>query len=80
MPSITVKNIPPDIYEFLKKSAINNHRSINNEIIACIESQVRSRPVDPEQLLARARRLREKTAPYIITDDEFTAAKENGRL
>ena len=33
MPTITVKNIPSDIYEKLKKSAEISHRSINSEII-----------------------------------------------
>lgn len=80
MPTITVKNIPPDLYEQLKQSAEAHHRSINSEIIACIEQAVRSRRIDPEAILVRARRLREKTADYKITDDEFSQAKREGRL
>ena len=37
MPTITVKNIPESLYENLRESAGANHRSINREVIACIE-------------------------------------------
>ena len=79
MHSITVKNIPPDIYERLKQSAKVHRRSINSEIIVIIEDALRSRKVDPEDFLARARLIREKTADYMIDEDEFTAIKKAGR-
>jgi plasmid stability protein len=77
--SITVKNIPDEIYERLKRSAKANRRSINSEIIVIIEDAVRSKKIAPEEMLVRARGLREKTAKYSVTDDEFTAAKGAGR-
>ena len=40
MPAITVKNIPDDLYENLKLAAQVNHRSINSEIIACLEKEL----------------------------------------
>jgi plasmid stability protein len=79
MPTITVKNIPVDVYEELKKVAKTNHRSINSEIIACIEHIVRSQPVDTELLLANARKLRMKTASHPIGDLEFNQVKDIGR-
>jgi plasmid stability protein len=79
MATITVKNIPDDLYELLKRSAKANRRSINSEIIVCIESAVRSQEIDPVKALSRARMLRERTAEYVITDDEFTQAKRTGR-
>ena len=80
MATITVKNIPPEIYEKLKQSAEMSHRSINSEIIACIERAVRSQQINPELLLANARKLRNKTVSHPITDGEFTRAKVTGRL
>jgi plasmid stability protein len=80
MPSITVKNIPDELYELLKQSARDSHRSLNSEIIACIERAVRSQRLDPDQFLVTARRLREKTAEYRISDDDLTQAKGSGRL
>jgi plasmid stability protein len=79
MPTVTVKNIPAEVYEKLKKAAEINHRSINSEIIACIERAVTSREIDPEAVLAEARRLRAKTAAHPITDRELVQAKAAGR-
>ncbi|RMG63493.1 MAG: Arc family DNA-binding protein [Chloroflexi bacterium] len=79
MPTITVKNIPTDVYELLKRSAAANRRSINSEIIIHIERGVRGRRVDAEALLLRARLLRQKTRRHRITDVEFQAAKTTGR-
>jgi plasmid stability protein len=80
MPTITLKNIPPDLYELLKESAAVNRRSINSEIITLIERGVRGRKVNPDALLARARELRQKTRRHPITDTQFTTAKLTGRL
>jgi antitoxin FitA len=80
MPTITVKNIPIEIYEKLKRAAQINHRSINSEVIACIGRAVSSREIDPDALLAEARRLRAKTAPHPITDRELVQAKAARRL
>ena len=79
MPTITIKNIPDALYSELKRSAKANHRSINKEVIACIERSTSCRRIDPKAILVQARQLREKTAKYIITDDDFTQAKVSGR-
>ena len=79
MPTITLKNIPPDLYERLKESAAANHRSINSEVITHIERGVRGRKVDPEALIARARELRRLTSRRPISDAEFATAKRAGR-
>lgn len=79
MPTITVKNIPNDLYLRLKRSAQANRRSLNSEIIVCIERTLGVRKIEPEAVLARARHLREKTGGYVIGDDEFTASKKAGR-
>ena len=80
MPTVTVKNIPTDLYDDLKQLAEANRRSINSEIIACIERAVHSTTLDPDTLLASARVLREKTRDYTTSDDRFSQAKSTGRL
>ena len=80
MPTVTVKNIPVEIYEKLKRAAEISHRSINSEVIACIEQAVGSREVNPDLLLANARKLQAKTGAHPITHREFTRAKTAGRL
>jgi plasmid stability protein len=79
MATITVKNIPDDLYERLKQRAEANRRSLNSEIIRCIEQSVLSRPIDAEAFLARAHELRELTSNYLITDEELEVAKRSGR-
>ena len=79
MATITVKNIPDDVYNRLKSSAEINRRSINSEIIVCIENAVLSRPIKINEVLNEARKLRTLTAGCLITDEEFNQAKSEGR-
>jgi antitoxin FitA len=79
MVTITIKNIPDELYVRLKAHAKANRRSINSEIILCIERAVRSQHLDVDEMLASARILREKTRGYAISDDELEQAKDEGR-
>ena len=78
MPSITVKNIPDLAYEKLKQVATINHRSINSEIICLIERATLSKPFRAEQHLAFAKRSREKTGNFLLTNEILQEAKEEG--
>jgi hypothetical protein len=40
MATLTVKNIPDDVYQELKSQAEKQQRSLNQEIIACLEQAV----------------------------------------
>lgn len=79
MATLTIKNIPDDLYEKLKFSAEANRRSINSEVIVLIERAFRSHKPDPEEIQERARRLREMTAHYYLTEEELDRAKNEGR-
>ena len=80
MATVTVKNIPDELYERLKSVAAINRRSINSEIIVCIENAVASRRIKLDEALENARRLRQLTAGHLISDEEFSRAKAEGRL
>jgi hypothetical protein len=80
MATVTVKNIPNELYDRLKSFAEMNRRSINSEIIMCIENTVISRRIDLDDVLENARQLRRLTAGHPISDDEFNKAKTEGRL
>ena len=71
MRNITVKNIPDDVYDQLKQSAKNNRRSINQEIIVCIESSVQGTVIEPQLFLENARRLLKKTADHPLSNAEL---------
>ncbi len=79
MAAITVKNIPDDLYARLKQVAHLNHRSINSEIIVCIERALINQRMSTEEILARARELRAYTEKTPIKEEEITAAKRDGR-
>ena len=78
--AFTIKNIPEELYQKLKESAEANHRSMSDEAIFLIRvGLVMSRPVDVAANLERARQIRELTAHYVITDEELTKFKNEGR-
>lgn len=80
MATVTVKNIPDELYDRLKSVAEMNRRSINSEIIMCIENSVMSRRINSDEVLEDARQLRQLTAGHVISDKEFNKAKTEGRL
>ena len=80
MATVTVKNIPDELYDRLKTVAEINRRSINSEIIMCIENTVISRRINLDEMLENARQLRQLTAGHLINDEEFNKAKTEGRL
>ena len=79
MATMTVKNIPENLYQKLKESAKANHRSINSEIIVVMEKAFFSAPLDVEAWLEKARKIREKAAPYVATVEEIEQAINDGR-
>jgi antitoxin FitA len=80
MPSLTIKNIPAPLVRRLKTRAVANRRSLNHEVIVCLEAAAGSVSIDPETLLARARALRAKTADrFRLTDRMLARLKQAGR-
>jgi plasmid stability protein len=79
MATLTIKNIPDDLYQQLKQSADAHHRSINSEVIVCLELSLQNPQRNTDELLANIRKLRRKTAPYRLTDRVLSQAKGEGR-
>jgi plasmid stability protein len=80
MVTVTIKNIPEEIYEKIKLQAKANHRSVNSEIISIFEHAIQKRtPIDVEEILERARKVRELTAHYTVSEEELNRWKREGR-
>jgi hypothetical protein len=79
MPTITLKGVPADLYERIKQCAAEPRRSLNSEIIVCLERSVKGRRIDPDTFLSRVDRLRERINLPPLTDDILRTAKEAGR-
>lgn len=79
MPALTIKNIPDDLYNELKEIAKQNHRSINSEVIVCLERSLRVRRIAPEERLKLIRTVRSQIKPDIVSAEEIERAIDEGR-
>ncbi len=79
MATITLKKIPDELYERLKEAATLHRRSINSEIIVCIERALSGTRVSEEEILQRARQLRRLSAGTLLSVKELIEAKVAGR-
>ncbi len=79
MPTITLKNISDSLYTKLKAAASVHRRSLNSEILYCVERTLGTYKINASEHIEEARKLREKTAQYRITDQELSDAKNAGR-
>ena len=79
MPAVTLKNIPDDLYARLKESARVHRRSLNSEILYCVERSLGPYRVDIEEQLFTASKIGEKTADYPLTDELLKTEKNRGR-
>lgn len=79
MPTMTIKNIPIDLYERLRESAQEHGRSINNEAIFCLKRALQGRRIDPEAFLARVQALQRQIPLPPLTDEMLRTAKGEGR-
>lgn len=79
MATITFKNIPDELYEQLKQAANAHHRSVNSELIHCLEKTYNPTPVSAAELADKARQLRSRVAATRLDIDEINAAKNQGR-
>lgn len=77
--TLTLKNIPDEIYERLKAAAEMHRRSLNSEAIVCLETVLTPTRISPSERLARARQLRAGlTAAKFLARDVDTL-KRQGR-
>ncbi len=79
MPTITLKNIPDELYARLKESAADHRRSLNSEIIVRLEEAVLNSRIDPEAFLATADARRRRLSLPPLTERRLKAMKTAGR-
>lgn len=79
MATLTIKNVPDPLVRRLKRQAVLHRRSLNLEVIACLEIASQSAPVDAEGLLVRARSVRPTLSAFRLTDRALERLKSYGR-
>jgi plasmid stability protein len=79
MKNLTIKGIPEDLYRLLKRRAGEHRRSMNREVLVCLEHALGSRRLEPAELLARVDAVRERIRMEPWTPDELRRARDAGR-
>lgn len=79
MRAITLKGIPDDLYERLKKRARDERRSINSEILICIERALDEADIRTGSVREVAAEYRAKTRRFPLNDSIIDRAKNEGR-
>jgi len=77
MPTLTIRGMPPELHEKLKKRAERHRRSMNNEAIAFLERVIKPSRMSTEEAIARTKELNDrigKAFPDIVNE-----AKRKGR-
>jgi plasmid stability protein len=77
--TITLKNIPDVLYLRLKEASNAHHRSLNGEVLACLEQSLLPVKTSVSDHLANARQLRQNLAAYDFDADEIANAIQQGR-
>jgi antitoxin FitA len=80
MATLTIRNVPTEVYEALSERAKRRHRSLNSEAIFQLESILGKREIDVEDDLEEIRRFREKMKHVYVTENEINREKNRGRL
>ena len=79
MPNVNVRNLPKDLHRRLKERAKRNHRSLNSELIACLQDAAMPRRTDPDEAAERLRALRTRFRGPPLTDEEIARLVAEGR-
>ena len=77
--TITLKGIPDEIYAQLKASAESNRRSLNSEVIACLETLLLPRKTTAREHVAKAREVRLSLKKGMFKPDDIDLFKRTGR-
>lgn len=85
MPSVTLRDVPPELHKRLKESAERSRRSLNAEILWLLENAPQLDYISPERrkrietILEEARRIRDSQT-FETTEEELRQFKQLGRL
>ena len=80
MASLTVKGIPENLLDALRRHAATQRRSLNNEVIVLLERAILSVDLDADDVLARIRANRARlTNVTPLTEEMIDQAIGDGR-
>ncbi|HEX6030455.1 MAG TPA: hypothetical protein VFY90_03415 [Tepidiformaceae bacterium] len=78
MATLTIRDVPDELYASLKAGAVRNRRTMSQETIARLERAEPKRRT-PRELIALMQRSRRRVPGLWLTPDEVDAAINEGR-
>ncbi|HPO16946.1 MAG TPA: DNA-binding protein [Candidatus Hydrogenedentes bacterium] len=81
MKTLSIKNVPDELYLRLQAQAQQNHRSVNREVVAMLDTAIRvkEKPEDKKAVLEEMRLLRARVSGPAFTLEEIQQAIDEGR-
>ena len=79
MPNLTITGVPEELYRQSKSRAARHRRSLNSEVIYCLEHAASLTSIDPDAWLASADWLRTRLRLTPVTEESLHEAKRVGR-
>lgn len=79
MKTLSIKNVPDELYARLQAQAQRNHRSINREVVSFLERMLPNPRPDAMDVLEQARRVRAMWTGPPVTIEEIQQAIDEDR-
>jgi plasmid stability protein len=79
MATLTIKNLPDELYQELKRRAGENRRSLNGEVVYSLEQLIKGERARPRPSVADFRALREKYPLPPMSEEELERVIDEGR-
>jgi plasmid stability protein len=79
MASVTIKNLPDNLYRKLKTRAKSNNRSINGEVVNLLTRELEQDHLDVRKILEQARLTQSWAKGTPLSDEEVIDLKKEGR-
>ena len=77
--TLTLKNIPDELYQRLRESAQGHRRSLNSEVLVRLESMLLPQTISVDERLARARQLRKALSGATFRAEDIVDLRQEGR-
>ena len=77
--TLTLKNIPDEVYALLRAQATSNRRSLNSEAIVCLETVLRAATPSTQDRLTQLRALRASLGTTKFSPADIDKFKRKGR-
>ncbi|MDU9051029.1 MAG: hypothetical protein Q3M30_19460 [Candidatus Electrothrix sp. Rat3] len=79
MPTLTIKNIPSDLYSDLQRTAAQHRKTISGHIIDCLKAVMHQGTV-VEQNLKQIQQVRSEIVSDLVTEEEIEQAIKGNAL